>query len=61
MTRSSFGIGLIVIGVAGLAISLLADVIGLGHHASAIGWIQITGAIIGLVIALLGAFFALKK
>jgi len=61
MTRRSFGLGLIVIGVVEVAISLLADVIGVGYYPSAIGWVQITGAIIGLVIALVGVRAAMKK
>jgi hypothetical protein len=61
MTRRSFGAGLIVIGVVGLVISLLADVIGVGFYPSAIGWVQITGAVIGLLIALVGVRLILKK
>jgi hypothetical protein len=61
MSTKTIGIALVVVGVAALAVSLLADLIGLGSGQAIIGWKQWTGAGIGLVIAVSGVFLALRK
>jgi len=47
------GIVLALAGVAGIAISALADPLGIGEG-HVFGWLQITGVIIGAVVTLLG-------
>lgn len=47
------GVLLLVVGVLVLLVSLLADTFGFGTGGG-MGWKQITGAIVGLVIALFG-------
>jgi hypothetical protein len=54
------GILMIVIGVILLALSLLADVIGLGG-ASGFGWKQILGSVVGAAAVVAGLILALKK
>jgi hypothetical protein len=46
------GIVLALAGVAGIAISALADPLGIGEG-NVFGWLQITGVIIGAVVTLL--------
>jgi hypothetical protein len=52
---------LIIIGILALAGSLSADLLGLGVASEAIGWKQLLGAGVGLVVALVGVFLTLKK
>ncbi len=47
------GIVLALAGAAGLAISALADPLGIGEG-NVFGWLQITGVIVGAVVTLLG-------
>ena len=54
MSTKNIGLALIVIGVIVLAVSLLADVIEIGQDPSAIGWRQLLGAAVGLIIAVIG-------
>ncbi len=51
---------LLVVGVVLSLISLTADVIGIGEG-TGIGWKQITGLTVGLIIAVLGLVQARKK
>jgi hypothetical protein len=51
---------LVVLGAVGLALSLLADPIGLGSSDGAIGWKQITGAIVGGIILVVGVAVVLR-
>jgi hypothetical protein len=51
---------LLVVGVALFFVSLTADAIGIGEG-TAIGWEQITGCTVGLVIAGIGAAQMRKK
>ena len=44
----------VIVGIAIFAISLLADVVGLGANQTMIGWKQYSGAAVGLMIGLLG-------
>jgi len=61
MSTKTIGIALIVIGVLVLAVSLLADYLGLGSGPAGIGWKQLIGAGVGLVVAVVGVVLALRK
>jgi hypothetical protein len=54
------GILMIVLGVALLAVSLLADSLGLGG-ATGFGWKQILGSVVGAVATIAGLVIVLKK
>ena len=54
MSRRAMGILALVVGLALLAASLLADRIGLGGMPGVFGWKQILGAGIGLVLVVGG-------
>lgn len=51
------GIVLALVGAVGLAISALADPLGIGEG-EVFGWLQITGVVLGAVVALLGVAIA---
>jgi len=51
---------LLVVGVAIFFVSLTADAFGIGEG-TAIGWKQITGSVVGLAIAAIGAVQMRKK
>jgi hypothetical protein len=51
---------LLVVGVLLFFVSLTADAIGIGEG-TGIGWKQITGSMVGLIIAALGAVQMRKK
>ena len=51
------GIVLVLAGAVGIAVSALADPIGIGEG-HVFGWLQITGVIIGALVALLGLVIA---
>ena len=53
MAASTRSIVLIVIGVVLLAVSLLADAFGIGAHPG-LGWKQLVGAAVGVVVAVIG-------
>ena len=66
MSRKNIGYGLLIIGILVLAVSLSADLLGIGSGSnqtgwSQIGWIQWLGAGIGLVIAVVGVFLSLQR
>lgn len=52
------GIVLVIAGVMVLAVSLAADVIGIGGWSGAIGWKQLLGAAYGLAVVLVGVILA---
>jgi hypothetical protein len=60
MSKKTLGIILIVLGVIVLAVCLSADLIGLGEKGG-IGWKQLTGAAVGLLVALGGVWLAVAK
>jgi hypothetical protein len=60
MTQKTFGLALIVLGVVLLIISLAADLLGLGAK-SGIGWKQLTGAAVGILVFLMGAWLRRRK
>jgi hypothetical protein len=61
MTLIKLGPVLIVVGVIVIAVSLLADFLGIGTHPSAIGPIQLLGAAVGLVITIVGIILIFRK
>ena len=61
MSNKTSGVVLIVIGVIVLLVFLLADVLGLGSDRTTIGWIQLLGAAVGLVVAVVGIVLATRK
>ena len=60
MSKRTIGIMLVVLGVVVYIVSLAADVIGIGNG-TGIGWKQILGAVIGLLVAVGGGWLALNK
>jgi hypothetical protein len=59
MDERPLGIVVFVIGVVGAVISALADPLGIGTE-GVFGWLQITGVIVGAVIALIGLAMAME-
>jgi hypothetical protein len=59
-SKKTTGIALLVAGIVILTLSLVANSIGLGNP-SVFGWIQIAGAIVGAIAAVVGLFLTLKK
>ncbi len=60
MSKRTMGVVLVVLGVVMLVVSLAADMIGIGNQAG-IGWKQILGAVVGVIIAVGGVWLALRK
>ena len=58
MSDKVLSLSLMIIGIAVVAISLLADLIGIGTAPQYIGWKQYSGAVIGLMMMSLGAHIA---
>ena len=55
------GILLLIVGIAALALSLGADVLGVGGNSSVFGPKQIAGTIGGIAMAFVGLFLVLKS
>jgi hypothetical protein len=51
-------LALMIMGIAVLAVSLLADLIGIGSAPQYIGWKQYSGAAIGVMMIFFGAHIA---
>jgi hypothetical protein len=60
MSKRTMGIVLVILGVVLLIVSLAADVIGIGNRMG-IGWKQMLGAAVGLIVALVGAWVTWSK
>lgn len=58
MNDKVLSLALMVLGIAVMAISLLADAIGIGTEPAVIGWKQYSGAFLGVVLVLFGAHIA---
>ncbi len=54
MPQKTLGTILMVVGIAIIALSLLADVIGIGGGHPGIGVKQILGAVVGLIVVVVG-------
>jgi hypothetical protein len=57
--KKTAGIVLLVVGIIILALSLLADPIGIGGS-SGFGYYQIVGAVVGIIVAVVG-FFLMRR
>jgi hypothetical protein len=55
MSKRTIGMGLIALGVIVLIASLAADSLGIGG-APGMGWKQLTGAGVGLIVAIVGGW-----
>ena len=60
MSNKTIGIVLIILGVGMMIVSLAADVIGIGNG-TGIGWKQILGAVVGVLVAVGGGWLAWSK
>lgn len=60
MSKRTIGVVFIILGVVVMVVSLTADVTGLGEG-TVIGWKQILGTVVGVIIALDGVWLALNK
>lgn len=60
MSKKTVGYAVIVLGIAVLALSLGADAIGIGSSPG-IGWKQLAGAAIGIIIALGGLYLTFNR
>ena len=58
MSRRTLGLAGVVLGIAVLAVSLLADRIGIGAMPGVLGWKQMVGAGVGLVLLVVGVLVA---
>jgi len=54
MSKQSISTILIIGGLLIVAVSLAADVIGIGEDLAVIGWKQLTGAGVGIVVFIIG-------
>jgi len=60
MARKTIGWILLVLGIIILVGSGAADVLGIGGSAG-LGWRQLLGAAIGIIVALVGTWLAVRK
>lgn len=60
MSKRTIGLILFALGAVGVAISLLADVIGVGTYPG-INGAQLLGAVVGVVLAAAGGWMASRK
>jgi len=60
MSKRTLGIILIILGVLLAVVSLAADSLGLGNGMG-IGWKQILGAVIGVLVAVGGIWWSWRK
>jgi hypothetical protein len=61
MTKRKTGFALVIIGAVIQVLSLSADWLGIGQHPEIIGWNQLLGAAIGLVVILVGVWLVSRK
>jgi hypothetical protein len=59
MDERPLGIVLFLVGAVGTAVAALADPLGIGEG-EVFGWLQITGVVIGGIVALLGLGMAME-
>ena len=53
------GLVIAIVGIAGTAVSALADPLGIGEG-EVFGWLQITGVILGAIVLLIGLVIAME-
>ena len=61
MGGKTAGIILLVVGIAVVIVSLLADALGIGSNPAAFGPQQIAGTVVGAIVAVVGLFLTLRK
>jgi predicted phage tail protein len=61
MNNKTIGIIVIILGALLAAVSLLADVLGLGSDLNAVGWKQFLGAGLGVLVMIVGVWFLGRK
>ena len=61
MSKKTIGYALVALGAAMQVISLSADFFGLGKHPEIIGYNQLLGAAIGLIVILIGVWLISRK
>ena len=57
MNKKTIGIILVIIGALGQIFSLSADFLGIGADPATVGWKQLLGAGVGLIVILVGVYF----
>jgi hypothetical protein len=60
MSKKSIRIALVILGLFIVEVSLLADTLGIGNR-SGIGWKQIAGMVVGVLVAIGGWVWGMKK
>jgi len=58
MRNKPLRVGLIVLGILAIALSVLADAIGLGAELGVFGWKQTLGIVLGLAMVSVGVFLS---
>ncbi|UCC62528.1 MAG: hypothetical protein JSV36_17470 [Anaerolineae bacterium] len=61
MGGKTAGIILLVVGIAVVIVSLIADALGIGNNPSVFGPQQIAGTVVGAIVAIVGLFLTLRK
>jgi hypothetical protein len=61
MNNKRIGVIIIILGVLLAAVSLLADVLGLGGDPNAFGWKQLLGTGVGVLVVIIGVWFLGRK
>lgn len=57
MNKKTIGIIFVIVGAVGQIFSLSADFLGIGNDPSTVGWKQLLGAGVGLIVILVGVYF----
>lgn len=57
MNKKLIGLILVAIGAVGQIFSLSADFLGIGNDPLTVGWKQLLGAGVGLIVILVGVYF----
>jgi NADH:ubiquinone oxidoreductase subunit 6 (subunit J) len=57
MNKKTIGIILVIVGAVGQIFSLSADFLGIGNDPATVGWKQLLGAGVGLIVILVGVYF----
>jgi len=60
MSKKAIGFVLLVVGLVIMAVSLFADVLGVSGNLT-LGWKQLLGTAIGIIVALVGVWLAFRK